>query len=118
MIDEPIAGIGDFARRLVGMEEYGRCQVRNFWRRFVGDERILDENPGVLADAVAAFDAWWAEEPTTLSGTSLLRPEFRRKVPKAAAIDPVYARAVQASFATVRPATGVRCRILLPPPSS
>ena len=92
LIDEPVGGIGDFARKLVELEEYGQCQVRNFWRRFVGSEEVLDENPAVFADAVSSFDALGRRVQDFITYL-VLHPEFRRiDPPTAKTIDPVYGR--------------------------
>ena len=56
VIDEQVEGIGDLVKKIIIQDEFKQCQVKNFWKRFVGPTDYLDDNPDVLREFVNEFE--------------------------------------------------------------
>ena len=92
LIDEPVKGIGDFARKLTAQNEYQQCQVTNFWQRFVGNTEFLKDNPEELKSATKKFNADGGRVHNFIEYL-LLHSEFRKKAPTTTSINPIYDKA-------------------------
>ena len=77
-LDVPVEGIGQWMETLVATDSYARCQVKHFWSFFVGDARLLEENPDLMEEVVGQFNARGRRALDFLEYL-VLSEEFRRR---------------------------------------
>jgi hypothetical protein len=53
----PTSGIGEFAKAMVRTPKYAECQVKNFWKWFVGSDVDLNDFPSLKIDLLTKFDS-------------------------------------------------------------
>jgi len=72
-VEVQAAGIGEMAHAITQQEDYVRCQVKHFWRWFVGEDKPLDES--TLSELTAKFNQV-KRRPNDFISHLMSRPEF------------------------------------------
>jgi hypothetical protein len=91
VVDQPVRGIGHYARVLTEQEIFVPCQVKNLWTEFGGSSVTLERNKD-LQDRLAAEYRREGSGIKDFLSFMVLQPEFR-KVGRDLIVDPKFAAA-------------------------